>query len=102
MEKEKAAMYSTFQSTFPPPPTHSVFVLGLAMWVPVFFLGTGSGLFLWASRRKFYRTNEASVEEFDRFRSKVLARFFEGMMLLLGLLLIAMGLFRILWVVTLF
>jgi hypothetical protein len=37
-------MHPLFQPTFPPPPAHSPWVLGLAMLVPIFFLGTGIGL----------------------------------------------------------
>ncbi len=72
------------------------------MRVPIFFLGTGIGLWLWVRRRHFYRTNTAGVEEFPNVRNVVIAGFIEWLALFSGLLVIGVGLVSGLWVTTLF
>ena len=52
---------------------------------------TGTLLFLYIRRRIFYRTNAAGVQEFKNYRSSVVSRFFEGVLLFVAVLLFARG-----------
>lgn len=48
-------------------------------------------LLLYVKRRNFYRTNAAGVQEFKNFRSSIVSRFFEGVLLVVAMLLLLRG-----------
>ena len=51
----------------------------------------GGFLYLWRKRRVFDRTNCAGVEQFSNFRSKIKAKFLEGIAGCVSVLLVIIG-----------